>query len=85
MLSTFGRFLCRVSAWRILICDNFAVCLAGDVAQHWDIDDIGVVIDVSARHAYNCVFIGRKYEPHSDGFVVRGRGYDARIGVVMFA
>ena len=36
-------------------CDNFAVCLAGDVAQRWDINGIGVVIDVSAYHAYNCV------------------------------
>ncbi|MDE0041266.1 MAG: hypothetical protein OXT74_04470, partial [Candidatus Poribacteria bacterium] len=36
-------------------CDNFVVCLADDVAQRWDINGIGVVIDISACHAYNCV------------------------------
>ena len=73
--------------------DNFAVCLAGDVAQRWDINGIGIVIDVSARHAYNCVLSddgGRldllTFEPQTDGVVVRGLGYDdARSGVVMFA
>lgn len=67
--------------------DKFAVGLAGDVSQRWDISVIDVVIDTSARHAYNCVLAddgGRldllMVEPQTVGFVVRGCGYDARSG-----
>ena len=53
--------------------DNFAVCLAGDVSQRWDVNDIGVVLNVSAGHAYNCVLVSedgkvdlRTVEPQTD-------------------
>lgn len=53
-------------------CNNFAVGLAGDIAQGWGVN--GIVIDTSVSHAYNCVLtyddgeVGlQMIEPQTDG------------------
>ena len=69
-------------------CDNFAVCFAGEVAQKWDINGVGIVIDFSAQHAYNCLILADKFgnikiisfEPQADRFAE----YKAENGFVMF-
>ena len=73
-------------------CDNFAVCLAGDVAQRWGVNGIGIVIDTSAGHAYNCVLtyddggVGlQMIEPQTDEAVDSSdQGYSARRGTIIF-
>lgn len=70
-------------------CDNFAVCFAGEVAQKWELNGVGIVIDVSAKHAYNCLLVvdNDNYlrilsiEPQTD----RITSYVAEEGFVMFA
>lgn len=74
-------------------CDNFAICLAGDAAQRWGVNGIGIVIDISAGHAYNCVLTyddGKLdlqiVEPQTDELIHRAvPGYSAWKGTIIFA
>ena len=77
-------------------CDNFATCLAGDVAQRWGINGIGVVLDFSAAHAYNCALTVDTedrnalkiivIEPQTDHlFLDTSLPYAAKHGVVTFS
>ena len=73
-------------------CDNFALCLAGDVSQRWKVNGIGIVLDYSAGHAYNCVLVWedgevdlRMVEPQTDQWVHRAvPGYSAQHGWILF-
>ena len=70
-------------------CDNFALSLAGSVPVKWDINNIGIVIDSSARHAYNCVPTTDNglivVEPQNDTLFLDHSPYEAKAGFVLFA
>lgn len=69
-------------------CDNFAVCLSGDVAQRWHLNSVGIVVDFSAQHAYNCVVTPDGIfvvEPQTDQVFRTDTPYQAQHGFVLFA
>lgn len=75
-------------------CDNFAITLSGTVAQKWDINGCGIVIDWSGGHAYSVLLINNNgqleiavVEPQDDWFVIFvGRGhYTAKSGMIILA
>ena len=71
-------------------CDNFAVLFAGIVADKFDINGVGIVVDFSGGHAYCAILIvtdsGLKIgiiEPQNDKFVIKTEGmYAARFGFI---
>lgn len=70
-------------------CDNFALSFAGDVPQRWDVNCIGIVIDFSAGHAYNCAATIDNgiviIEPQNDTLFLDYSPYAAKSGFVLFA
>ena len=73
-------------------CDDFAYALRGTVPLNLNVNGIGVVLDISGRHAYNAVLSmsGEALyiafvEPQTDQFVTLGDGmYKAEVGSVRF-
>ena len=71
-------------------CDNFAVLFAGVVADKFDINGVGIVVDYSGGHAYCAILIvtenGLKIgiiEPQNDRFVLKTEGmYAAKFGFI---
>ena len=72
-------------------CDNFAVLFAGVVADKFDINGVGIVVDYSGRHAYCTVLIVDAngnlsigiIEPQNDQFVLKTEGmYKADFGFI---
>lgn len=63
-------------------CDDFAIALAGVTRNRFRYGGIGIVIDYSGRHAYNCAMIHDPdnpdqvglifIEPQSDGLIKKG-------------
>ncbi len=80
-------------------CDNFAIALAGQVALRFGVNGIGIVVDFSGRHAYNCLLVStsdggleiKVVEPQSDGMPKVGdrlsghEAYKAQNGWILFA
>ena len=70
-------------------CDSFSVSLSGEVGKKWKLNTCGIVIDFSARHAYNCVVTTDAgilvVEPQSDQIFNQNSPYEAQSGFVMFA
>ena len=70
-------------------CDNFAISLAGAIPIKWDCNNIGIVTDFSARHAYNCVPTTDNgiivVEPQNDTLFLDYSPYPAKGGFVLFA
>lgn len=58
-------------------CDNFAIAFAGQCSLKFAVNGAGIVVDISGKHAYNCILIKEKdqplevklLEPQNDGFV----------------
>ena len=73
-------------------CDNFAVLFAGVVADKFDINGVGIVVDYSGGHAYCAVLIVDEnadhlsigiIEPQNDQFVLKTEGmYKAKFGFI---
>lgn len=71
-------------------CDNFAVNFAAVVADKFDINGVGIVVDGSGGHAYNSVLIADNdrlsigiVEPQNDLYVLKAQGmYKARYGFI---
>ena len=38
-------------------CDNFAVAFAGQVGLRFAVNGVGIVVDFSGKHAYNCLLV----------------------------
>jgi len=56
-------------------CNNFAMCLAGDVSQRWEVNGAGIVIDNCDDGDLDLVIV----EPQTDELISRPRsGHDAR-------
>ena len=81
-------------------CDNFAIALAGQVALRLGVNGVGIVLDYSGGHAYNCLLVKdtakggcylRLVEPQSDRMPQVGdrlsghEAYQATRGEVIFA
>lgn len=68
-------------------------CLTGDATQRWGVNGIGIVIDTSASHAYNCLLTYddgkldlQMVEPQTDEVIHRSvPGYSARKRTIIFA
>ena len=64
-------------------CDDFAIALAGVTRNRFRYGGIGIVIDYSGRHAYNCAMVHDPnnpkqvelifIEPQSDGLIKKGQ------------
>lgn len=74
-------------------CDNFAIAFSGEVAQRFQINSAGIVVDYSGKHAYTAILIRNgddtlaiaTIEPQSDAFILKTTGmYDAEQGFVLF-
>ena len=75
-------------------CDNFALCLAGNVPQRWGVNGVAIVIDFSGQHAYNALLVVDEngvlevavVEPQNDEFVIRKQGmYKGNCGFALLA
>ena len=79
-------------------CDNFAIALSGQVGLRLAVNGIGLVVDYSGGHAYNCILVRegndltlRIVEPQTDRMPAVGsclsghEAYKADYGFVMFA
>ena len=74
-----------------LDCDNFAIRFSAE-ANKYGINTVGIIDDISGRHAYNGVFLDRDgeiiakiFEPQTDRFVTLGQGlYVGKLGVAVF-
>ena len=69
-------------------CDNFALGLSAEVSKRWKVT-AGVVIDGSARHAYNCIVTTDEgilvVEPQTDRIFLSESPYAAESGFTIFA
>ena len=75
-------------------CDNFAVLFAGVVADKFDINGVGIVVDYSGGHAYCAILIVDEngglsigiIEPQNDQFVIKTEGmYAAKFGFIFLS
>lgn len=53
-------------------CDDFAFTFKANVSRYYDLNQVGVVIDWTSKHAYNIIFFPNKniwlFEPQTDSF-----------------
>ena len=53
-------------------CDNYAFTLMSNVGRYYDLNQVGVVIDWTSKHAYNIILFSNKniwlFEPQTDSF-----------------
>ena len=81
-------------------CDNFAIAFSGQCSLKFGINGVGIVVDISGKHAYNCILVKdnvdrelyvKIVEPQTDGFVKLGdnlsrqEAYVADKGWILFA
>ena len=70
-------------------CDNFAMAVAGALPMRWDVNCCGLVVDFSAKHAYNCIATTDNgmivVEPQNDLLFLDYSPYEAKGGFVLFA
>jgi hypothetical protein len=69
-------------------CDNFAFMFKANVAKNWGLNNVGMVIDNSAHHAYNVVVFSDGtaaiFEPQTDQWPKIGKGmYSFKKGVII--
>ena len=59
-------------------CDNFAFSFKARMDRKFHLNNVGLVIDYSGKHAYNCVIFSdgtaELFEPQSDRFVTNKKG-----------
>lgn len=76
-------------------CDNFAIGFAGQCSLRFGVNGAGIVVDISGKHAYNCILVKelgedlvvKVLEPQTDGFVELGSslsGQEAYVGTKGF-
>ncbi len=75
-------------------CDNFALALSGQLSLRLGVNGVGVVLDESGGHAYNCILVKRgldqveieAVEPQKDTFPVIDSqpSYSADKGEILF-
>ena len=74
-------------------CDDYAIYVKGCVGMNWGVNGIGLVMDVSSKHAYNVLLLQMRngadytfaaFEPQTDRYVAAGsEGYRAWSGFVI--
>ena len=72
-------------------CDNFAFSFKARMDRKFHLNNVGLVIDYSGGHAYNCVVFSdgtaELFEPQSDRFVTDRIGtgqYKSQEGIIVF-
>lgn len=72
-------------------CDNFAFSFKARMDRKFHLNNVGLVIDYSGGHAYNCVVFSdgtaELFEPQSDRFVTDRIGtgqYKCQEGIIVF-
>ena len=73
-------------------CDDYAFALKGEIGRRYSLNSVGLIIDYSGHHAYNCMIVsdfGKPkviyIEPQTDEVVIRqdGTPYEMEFGFVI--